>query len=212
MSTNEATNATLMQVWVWIQCLCFYCRLSISQQKAFKMFQLTAGRVGSLLTKRMVMAATSTSARMSSQGHEVSDHADMSLPMYWDRLDSPLPDKPFQDTLSASDKGLKQKEKGPWNQLSNEEKLVLYRMMFNQTYAEMNKPSSEWKTVIGGIFAFMGLTGLLIIWQRHYVFPPRPHTLEDDWKAMQIKRMLDMRANPVEGFAAQWDYEKKEWK
>lgn len=44
------------------------------------------------------------------------------------------------------------------------------------------------------------------------VFPPKPHTLEDEWKAKQLKRMLDMRVNPVQGFSAKWDYDKNEWK
>ncbi|KAJ8265238.1 hypothetical protein COCON_G00143370 [Conger conger] len=176
------------------------------------MFQLTAGRLCSLLTKRTVMAATSTSVRMASHGHEVTEPTDMSMPMYWDRLDTPLPDRPYQDTLTASDKSLKQKEKGPWNQLSTEEKLALYRLSFGKTYAEMKRPSGEWKSVIGGIFVFFGLTGLIIIWQKHYVFPAEPHTFHVDWQAKQAQRMLDMRMNPVEGFSSQWDYEKKQWK
>lgn len=40
--------------------------------------------------------------------------------------------------------------------------------MFKETYAEMKKPSSEWKTVVGGIFIFIGITGLIVIWQSHY--------------------------------------------
>lgn len=48
----------------------------------------------------------------------------MSLPMYWDRRDSPLPDKPYNATLTAAEKSLKQKEIGPWNNLSKEEKMA----------------------------------------------------------------------------------------
>lgn len=44
------------------------------------------------------------------------------------------------------------------------------------------------------------------------VYPERPRTFDDDWQAKQLKRMLDMRVNPVHGFAAKWDYEKGQWK
>lgn len=53
----------------------------------------------------------------------MSTAVDMSQPMYWDRQDTPLPDRPYKDQLSADDESLKQKEKGPWGQLSTEEKV-----------------------------------------------------------------------------------------
>ncbi|XP_026882769.1 cytochrome c oxidase subunit 4 isoform 2, mitochondrial isoform X1 [Electrophorus electricus] len=185
------------------------------------MLRLTAGRL--LLSGRTVAALSANSARMASHGDgvsslhtfsitAVSEQNMMSLPMYCDRLDIPLPDKPYQDVLSAADKSLKQKEKGPWNNLSKEEKIALYRIMFKETYAEMKRPSSEWKTVFGGIFFFVGLTGLVVFWQRIYVYPPSPRTFEEEWQAKQVKRMLDMQVNPVEGFSAKWDYEKGQWK
>lgn len=55
---------------------------------------------------------------------EVSESVDMSQPLYWDRLDTPLPDRAYKDVLTAEDKSLKQKEKGPWGQLSKEEKIA----------------------------------------------------------------------------------------
>ncbi|XP_062871142.1 cytochrome c oxidase subunit 4 isoform 2, mitochondrial [Trichomycterus rosablanca] len=175
------------------------------------MLCLTAGRLGTLLSRQAAVALSTGSARMASHGH-VSQQTDVSLPMYWDRCDVPLPDKPYQDTLSATEKSLKQKEKGPWSSLSNEEKIALYRMMFKETYAEMKKPSSEWKTVVGGILFFVGLTGLVVFWQRVYVYPTKPHTFEEEWQAKQLKRILDMRMNPVEGFSSKWDYQKGQWK
>ncbi|KAK2851001.1 hypothetical protein Q5P01_007277 [Channa striata] len=176
------------------------------------MLHLTVrGRVGSLLARRATAAlSSSSSARMAK--HEVSETADMSQPMYWDRLDIPLPDKPYKDELTGSEKSLKQKEKGPWNQLTKEEKIALYRLTFCQTYAEMKQPTDEWKTIFGGILFFLGFTGLVIWWQRVYVFPKRPRTFDEEWQAKQIKRMLDMRINPVHGFSSKWDYEKGQWK
>jgi cytochrome c oxidase subunit 4 len=44
------------------------------------------------------------------------------------------------------------------------------------------------------------------------VYGPIPHTFDRDWVAMQTKRMLDMKANPIQGFSAKWDYDKNEWK
>uniref|UniRef100_A0A3B4Z3V4 Cytochrome c oxidase subunit 4 isoform 1, mitochondrial n=1 Tax=Stegastes partitus TaxID=144197 RepID=A0A3B4Z3V4_9TELE len=81
---------------------------------------------------------------------------------------------------------------------------AVYRMMFQQTYAEMKQPSDEWKTVIGGIFLFMGFTGLVVWWQRVY---GKTHL-----SAKQLQRILDMRINPIQGISSQWDYEKKQWK
>lgn len=48
----------------------------------------------------------------------------MSQPMYWDRLEVPLPDRAYKEVLTDVDKSLKQKEKGPWSQLSKEEKIA----------------------------------------------------------------------------------------
>lgn len=44
----------------------------------------------------------------------------------------------------------------------------VYRLAFHQTFPEMKQKSNQWKTVVGGIFIFMGLTGLLTWWQSIY--------------------------------------------
>ncbi|CAK6977448.1 cytochrome c oxidase subunit 4 isoform 2%2C mitochondrial [Scomber scombrus] len=176
------------------------------------MLQLTTVRAGSLLARRATAAFTTSNARMSSHGKDVAESEDLSQPMYWDRRAIPLPDRAYKQDLTAADKSLKQKEKGPWGQLSKEEKIALYRMKFNKTFPEMKQGSAEWKTVIGGIFFFVGITGLVVLWQAHYVYPPRPRTFDEEWQAKQLKRMLDMKVNQIEGFASKWDYEKGQWK
>uniref|UniRef100_A0A8D3DRL6 Cytochrome c oxidase subunit 4 n=1 Tax=Scophthalmus maximus TaxID=52904 RepID=A0A8D3DRL6_SCOMX len=161
------------------------------------MLHLTAGRVGSLLARRATAALTNSSVRMASHGHDVAEMVDMSQPLYVDRVDIPLPDRPYKDTLSPAEESLKQKEKGPWSQLSKEEKLALYRLKFCQTFPEMQEPSAEWKTVLGGIFIFLGLTGLVVWWQKVYVYPARPRTFDDDWQAKQGKTTV---TDKIDGF------------
>uniref|UniRef100_A0A0D9RK03 Cytochrome c oxidase subunit 4 n=1 Tax=Chlorocebus sabaeus TaxID=60711 RepID=A0A0D9RK03_CHLSB len=124
----------------------------------------------------------------------------------------PMPEEPFCTELNAEQQALKEKEKGSWTLLTHAEKVALYRLQFNETFAEMNRRSNEWKTVMGYVFFFFGFAALVIWWQRVYMFPPKPITLTDEWKAKQLQRMLDMKVNPVQGLASRWDYEKKQWK
>ncbi|XP_048673113.1 cytochrome c oxidase subunit 4 isoform 1, mitochondrial isoform X2 [Caretta caretta] len=167
---------------------------------------MLASRAFSLIGKR----AISTSICL--RGHGVAKVEDFSLPGYTDRRDIPLPQLEYVRNLSAEQKALKEKEKASWSALSTDEKVGLYRIKFCETFAEMNRGSNEWKTVSGGMLFFLGFTALIVIWQRLYVYGPVPHTFSEEWVAMQTKRMLDMRVNPVEGFSAKWDYDKNEWK
>ncbi|XP_066093139.1 cytochrome c oxidase subunit 4 isoform 2, mitochondrial isoform X1 [Saccopteryx bilineata] len=94
----------------------------------------------------------------------------------------PMPDEPFCTELNAEQRALKEKEKGSWAQLSHAEKVALYRLQFNETFAEMNRRSNEWKTVMGGVFFFCGFTALLIWWQRVY-----------EWRLHKGKDFTDYR-------------------
>ncbi|NXH88702.1 COX41 oxidase, partial [Edolisoma coerulescens] len=170
---------------------------------------MLASRVFSLVGRRSI----STSLCLRAHGHAgVVKAEDYSLSGYVDRRDVPLPEVAFVRDLSAQQKALKEKEKASWSALSVDEKVELYRMKFNETYAEMKKGTNEWKTILGGVLFFLGLTGVILIWQKHFMYGTVPHTLSEEWVSAQTKRMLDMRVNPVEGISAQWDYDKNEWK
>ena len=44
------------------------------------------------------------------------------------------------------------------------------------------------------------------------VYPPLPSTFADENKQAQLERMLKMQVNPIEGLAANYDYEKGQLK
>nr|KAF6318364.1 cytochrome c oxidase subunit 4I1 [Pipistrellus kuhlii] len=120
-------------------------------------------RVFSLIGKR----AISTSACARAHGSVVKSE-DFSLPAYVDRRDYPLPDVAHVKNLSASQKALKEKEKNPWNSLSIDEKVELYRIKFNESFAEMNRSTNEWKTVVGAAMFFIGFTALILMWEKRF--------------------------------------------
>lgn len=68
---------------------------------------------------------------------KVTQQADMSVPMYCDRRDTPLPDRPYSDALTAAEKSLKQKEEGPWNNLSKEEKIACLYLIVHVSESQL---------------------------------------------------------------------------
>lgn len=44
----------------------------------------------------------------------------------------------------------------------------VYQIQFNESFAEMNRSTNQWKTVLGLTMFFLGFTALALIWEKHY--------------------------------------------
>ncbi|XP_066143577.1 cytochrome c oxidase subunit 4 isoform 1, mitochondrial-like [Euwallacea fornicatus] len=132
-------------------------------------------------------------------------------PTYVDRPDFPLPAIRWKEP-SSEILALREREKGDWKQLSIEEKKALYRASFRQTFAEFKAPNGEWKGSIGIALVLVSTALWLFYGMKFFVYPPSPDSLKPENRAAQLRRMLDLQMNPIEGISSKWDYEKNDWK
>ncbi|KAL3287636.1 hypothetical protein HHI36_002105 [Cryptolaemus montrouzieri] len=132
-------------------------------------------------------------------------------PVYFDRTDYPLPairwKEPTPDILA-----LRQKEQGDWKNLSIEEKKALYRASFCQTFAEFKASSPEWKSIVGIALIFVSFGIWLYYGLVAFVYPPLPDSFKEENRRAQLRRLLDLQTNPIQGISSKWDYEKNQWK
>eukprot|EP00088_Acartia_fossae_P051764 TRINITY_DN581_c0_g2_i1.p1 TRINITY_DN581_c0_g2~~TRINITY_DN581_c0_g2_i1.p1 ORF type:complete len:188 (-),score=74.79 TRINITY_DN581_c0_g2_i1:221-784(-) len=131
---------------------------------------------------------------------------------YMDNVMAPFPAIRFKEDVGEI-ATLREKEKGDWKKMTKEEKKVLYRASFCQTLTEVEAPTGEWKSVVG--IALMGVAlGMLgYLWLKAVVYEELPHTITDEeYQKAQLKRMIDLRVNPIEGLTSKYDYEKGRWK
>merc|ERR1712098_652272 len=98
-------------------------------------------------------------------------------------------------------------------EVTKEEKKVLYRASFCQTLAEVEAPTGEWKSILGVMLVGVSIGIWGYVWMKKVVYPELPDTITNEDKLeAQIERMIALRVNPVEGFASDYDYEKGRWK
>ncbi|XP_068206819.1 cytochrome c oxidase subunit 4 isoform 1, mitochondrial [Palaemon carinicauda] len=130
---------------------------------------------------------------------------------YVDRTDFPMPAIRFKEN-TPDVQALREKEKGDWSKLTIEEKKALYRASFCQTFAEIKAPTGEWKSVLGVALIASSLAVWVYLWMKTFVYAPLPDSFTPEKQAAQLERMINLRANPVEGTSSHWDYEKGDWK
>lgn len=134
------------------------------------------------------------------------------LPTYSDRLDFPFPAIRYKE-ITGELHGLFEKQKGNWNELTKEEKKKLYRASFCQTFQEFRTPTAGKASEIIGYSLILISVGIwvFIIFQ-FTIFPEKPESFRPSNVRAQMRRMIDLQMNPVQGISSNWDYEKNDWK
>jgi len=130
---------------------------------------------------------------------------------YLDRMDYPCPAIRFK-AVGADLAPLKTKEKGDWKQLTMDEKKTLYRASFCRTFAEMQAPTGEWKSILAMTLVMMSSALWVYVLLKKFVYPPMPESTSPEWKRKQLEYMIKIRVDPIEGLSSKWDYEKNQWK
>ncbi|XP_047001791.1 cytochrome c oxidase subunit 4 isoform 1, mitochondrial [Schistocerca americana] len=159
----------------------------------------------------LIQKAGVASYRAKIGNREIVGYGFNGQPSYMDRTDFPMPAIRFKETTPDIE-ALRQKEKGDWRKLSIEEKKALYRASFCQTFAEMQAPTGEWKSIIGFTLIGVSLSLWIYMAMKLWVYKPLPSTFTEERREAQLRRMINLQVNPVEGLASKWDYEKNDWK
>lgn len=107
---------------------------------------------------------------------------------------------------------LKEKEKGDWRKLTMEEKKILYRASFRQTFQEMLAPTGEWKSIMGCTLFFLSLSLWVYYAQRMFLYGPLPESFSEENRARMLRYMLVNRYGHLTGISSKWDYELDNWK
>ncbi|XP_068625327.1 cytochrome c oxidase subunit 4 isoform 1, mitochondrial-like [Battus philenor] len=107
---------------------------------------------------------------------------------------------------------LREKEKGDWRQLCCFEKKALYRASFCQTFAEFQAPTGTWKFVIAWVLISTSLAFWMAMFFHYYVYEPLPSSCSKLAQKAQLRRMLELRVNPIDGISSKWDYDNDKWK
>ncbi|XP_043286898.1 cytochrome c oxidase subunit 4 isoform 1, mitochondrial-like [Venturia canescens] len=94
---------------------------------------------------------------------------------------------------------LKEKEKGDWKKLTLEEKKTLYRASFCQTFAEMDAPTGEWKSITGITLTLITTALWIYVGMKLFVYEPLPDSFKEENRLAQLERMIALDVEPITG-------------
>ncbi|CAH0718021.1 unnamed protein product, partial [Brenthis ino] len=139
-------------------------------------------------------------------GHGINGSAN-----YQDDAHFPFPAVRFKEN-TRDICALREKERCDWRCLSCEEKKALYRASFCQTFAEFKAPTGQWKFIMGWVFITTSFGFWAAMFFHHYVYEPLPCSFSEASQKAQLRRMLELRVNPIDGISSLWDYDNDRWK
>jgi len=90
---------------------------------------------------------------------------------------------------------LQDKAKGPWSQLSVEDKTKLYRAAFGKSRKELQSVSGDGMQVLMATTAFIGLS-VLIYFGLNTLAGPVPHTVNKSWEQKSEEKKAAQKMNP----------------
>jgi len=140
----------------------------------------------------------------------VGSEGPLSKPTYDDDTVYPFPSLRFGSNTPEM-MALKGKEKEDWSSLTVEEKKLLYRHSFCQTFTEMDTPQGENRFEWAIFFGIMTGVGIWHIFTNYFVYV-EGRTTNEKWQGAQIEEAVLRMKDPMFGLASKFDYEKGDWK
>ncbi|XP_050667846.1 cytochrome c oxidase subunit 4 isoform 1, mitochondrial-like [Leptidea sinapis] len=142
---------------------------------------------------------------------EIVGHGPNGCATYRDSAIDPFPAVRFKENTKDIC-ALREKERGDWRMLCCEEKKALYRASFCQTFAEFQHPTGSWKFCVGVALICLSFAFWMSMFQHHFVTEPLPLSFSKESQMAQLRRMLELRVNPIDGLSSKWDYDNDRWK
>eukprot|EP00794_Sanderia_malayensis_P018678 gene18677-20563_t len=136
-------------------------------------------RLSSLPVKRLLARSFSLAPRVSTNV--------MTEPAPYERAAAP-----------AEMADLETKEKGPWTELSKEDKVALYKQQFPVTYAD-NLKVKDSAQVAGGVLVGVAVAIVFFAYCKTKVGPEKPRTITEEWRQKAKEKRSLYKQNPITG-------------